>query len=112
MYLRTKTFSLIDCVGCIHEQKRLAGTDCVHELKCTVSCNVDRQVVKAHTTDVARPCQIHSDQEEDYMAADITLENAIERQKLRIRARRASCTVDHQAPLPVSRKSSSLSLLH
>ncbi|XP_048552603.1 zinc finger matrin-type protein 3-like [Triticum urartu] len=63
-------------------------------------------VVKAHNVDVARPCQAHSDQEEGYTAADITLENAIERQKLRIRARRASGGAVHQAPLPVQNPAS------
>ncbi|KAM3402301.1 hypothetical protein ACQJBY_006299 [Aegilops geniculata] len=63
-------------------------------------------VVKAHNVDVARPCQVLSDQEEDYTAADITLDNAIERQKLRIRARRASGGTDHQAPLPVQNPAS------
>lgn len=60
-------------------------------------------VVKARDhegVDVARSCQVHSDQEEDYTATDIILDNAIERHKLRIRARRASRGADHQAPPP------------
>ncbi|KAI5016613.1 hypothetical protein ZWY2020_006464 [Hordeum vulgare] len=60
-------------------------------------------VIKPHDQEgvgVARPCQVQSDQEEDYTAADIILKNAIERRKLAIRARRASGGADHQAPHP------------
>uniref|UniRef100_A0ACD5U6E9 Uncharacterized protein n=1 Tax=Avena sativa TaxID=4498 RepID=A0ACD5U6E9_AVESA len=53
---------------------------------------------------LARSGQDQSDQEEDYMAI---LTNAVERQKLKIRARRVSGSLDHPAPPPPAQNSPS-----